>query len=313
MNSVQEPGSNGDSKTSPSQKPGRKTNPGVRAPSWPSRHAQVRTGVPRRAHAWPYRGQAWPCHGRGPLPYRSPRSRVAALRVRPYAPCRERLSTRPYAPFHAPLRALPSACRRPPWPYRERTSCRIVGASRPCSKLSYRVAALRARVSRPSSRAPCARLRAQPAQMPSHNTIFCIAAKPSPSVTIQILYRNTALPANSLPQSQLYCNTIANPPSLLQYNLSSSLHFQQAFLLQYTSKSCNTISPSQYKMGSSKFPNFYTIFFSFLIINIFVFIISSSKKSLKSFFFATGKIIINIYIYIYIYTYIYTYFFFHFP
>ena len=55
--------------------------------------------------------------------------------------------------MRAPLRAVPRASRRPPWPYRERTGCRIVGANRPCRRQSCRVAALRARVSRP---APCA-------------------------------------------------------------------------------------------------------------------------------------------------------------
>ena len=50
MNSVHEPSSNGNSKISPSRKPVRKTKPDAQAPSRPSRHAQVRTGAPRRAH-----------------------------------------------------------------------------------------------------------------------------------------------------------------------------------------------------------------------------------------------------------------------
>ena len=50
MNSVHEPSPNGDSKISPSRKPVRETKPDARAPSRPSRHAQVRTGAPRRTH-----------------------------------------------------------------------------------------------------------------------------------------------------------------------------------------------------------------------------------------------------------------------
>ena len=50
MNSVQEPGPNGDSKISSSRKTIQKAKPGAQAPSKPSRHAQVRTGAPGRAH-----------------------------------------------------------------------------------------------------------------------------------------------------------------------------------------------------------------------------------------------------------------------
>ena len=112
MNSVHEPGPNGDSETLPSRKTRLKTNPGARAPKL----AQL--GTPRHAHAWPYRGQAWPCRGRGPLPYRSPSRRFAAP-----------LRAVPRTPACLALRSCAScrACRRPPWPYREHTSCRIVG------------------------------------------------------------------------------------------------------------------------------------------------------------------------------------------
>ena len=139
MNSVHDPGPNGDSKLSPSQKPVRKTKPDAQALSRPSRHAQVRTGTPRRTHARPYRGQAWPCRGRGPLPYRSPSRRVAAPHVRPCASCRERLAPRPCEPCPARVAGLHG---------------RIVSASRPCRRRSCRVAALRARASRPSAQRP---------------------------------------------------------------------------------------------------------------------------------------------------------------
>ena len=191
------------------------------------------TGAPRRAHARPYHGQAWPCRGRGPLPYRSPKPSCrsgsrAPLRAVPRAPCPVRVTS-----LHGRIVSAQVVV--------------FVGASRPCRRRSCRVAALRARVSRPSAHAPWASLCAQPAQLPSHNTIFffCIAAKIQP---------------NQAPQSR-YKFFIVTLPSQ-----------STAYLLQYTSKSCNIIFPSQYKMGSSKFPIFCTIFF---------FVISNSKKITK--------------------------------
>ena len=50
MNSVHEPGPNGDSKISSSRKTVQKAKPDAQAPSKPIRHAQVRTGAPRREH-----------------------------------------------------------------------------------------------------------------------------------------------------------------------------------------------------------------------------------------------------------------------
>ena len=169
MNSVHEPGPNGDSKISPSRKPVRKTKPDAQAPSRPSKHAQVRTSTPRCTLARP--GAHWQAQARArlavswaglavswPRPLAVSQSKPpcrSAPPARPCAPCRKRLAPRP----------LPGACRRPPWPYRERTGCRIVGTSRPCRRRTCRVAALSARGSRlaPSARAPYARLRAQPA------------------------------------------------------------------------------------------------------------------------------------------------------
>ena len=50
MNSVHERGPNGDPKISSVRKSVQKAQPDAQAPSKPSRHAQVRTGAPRRAH-----------------------------------------------------------------------------------------------------------------------------------------------------------------------------------------------------------------------------------------------------------------------
>ena len=98
LNSVHEPGSNGDSKTSPSRKPGRKTKPGARAPSWPSWHAQVRTGAPSRLPRAPLRA---------PCAYSSA-ARFSRLRPRPVR-CRAPPAARPGRPApHAR-----AACQRP--------------------------------------------------------------------------------------------------------------------------------------------------------------------------------------------------------
>ena len=99
MNSVREPGPNGNSKTSPSRKPVRKTKPGARAPNWPSRHAQVRTGAPRRTHGLLIVARSRPCSGKGPAVSQAP----VAVSQRP---CRT-------------PRALPPAPQRPT-PQRQR-------------------------------------------------------------------------------------------------------------------------------------------------------------------------------------------------
>ena len=172
MNSVHEPGPNGDSKILSSRKPIRKTKSDAQAPIKPNRHAR------------PYRGQAWPCRGRGPLPYRSPCRRVAALLSRPCAPCRERLAPRPCAPCPARVTGLHgrivSAQAAVSWAPADRV------AGDPA--VSQRSA--RARLApTPSARAPYARLHAQPSQLPSHNTIFCIAAKNQPNQAPQSQYK----------------------------------------------------------------------------------------------------------------------------
>ena len=83
-------------KISPSRKPGHKNKPGARAPSWPSRHAQVRTGAPRRAHgscivagspavSWQWAGRVAGPSGRiaASLPHAS---RASACALAPSAP-----------------------------------------------------------------------------------------------------------------------------------------------------------------------------------------------------------------------------------
>ena len=166
MNSVHEPGPNGDSKISPSRKTVRKAKPDAQAPSRPSRHAQVRTGTPRRAHA---QARARPAVSWAGLAVSCPRPPVVS---QPQPLCG--------SASRALLCALPRTCRR--------RHGRIVGASRPCRRRSCRVVALCARVSPPSSQRPCA-LRAQPTQLPSNNTMFCIAAKNQPNQAPQSRYK----------------------------------------------------------------------------------------------------------------------------
>ena len=116
MNSVHEPGSNGDSKTSPSRKPGRKTKPGARAPSWPSWHAQVRTGTPSRP----------PCAPLAPArPLRSTRASHKSARCRAPRAAAPRL---PHAlpaqrPTLVPLAPAASPCRTPAPRARPRACC----------------------------------------------------------------------------------------------------------------------------------------------------------------------------------------------
>ena len=258
MNSIHEPGPNGDSETLPSRKTRSKTKPGARAPKLAQLGTQAIIGaiIPGRVvgatavwwpscpvmsrPAWPYRNT----HARASCP--APQRRVAA----PQRPCR----SAPVAVSQALLCA----------------AGRVVGLAvhfiaTQCSALPL---------------------------------VFQLAA-----VTIQCLYRDPAcLPSqvscNTLPHSSClklsqYTNFIAThfpvkPVPQSQYN---SLYLDTAHqpFLQYNPKSCNTIPPSQYKLGNSKFPNFCIIFFSFFIINIFFSLFPATKKKpLKSFFFFLG-------------------------
>ena len=79
MNSVHEPVLNGDSETVLSRKPGKKTELGARAPSWPNWHAQVRTGAPRCVHGRARVVVSWPDPGRVVARDRSYRGPLSAL------------------------------------------------------------------------------------------------------------------------------------------------------------------------------------------------------------------------------------------
>ena len=118
MNSVHEPGPNGDSKISSSRKTVQKAKPDAKAPSKPSRHAQVRTGAPRCALARPGARMAavsWPCprpcHGKGSAVSQASMAvsqlQCRSPRAHPPAPQRQRLLAQ-----HARSLSLPRAQRR---------------------------------------------------------------------------------------------------------------------------------------------------------------------------------------------------------
>ena len=130
MNSVHEPGLNGDSETITSRKPGKKTNLGARAtnwPSWPSLCAQT--------------ARAWPCCGRPGRIMVGPLGRVVAPRELPPTP--RALSRAPRA--CAPLVAR--ACRA-------RLRLRLAPACTPHVRLrrARTPAARRTRPARPAQR-----------------------------------------------------------------------------------------------------------------------------------------------------------------
>ena len=101
LNSVHEPGSNGNSKTSPSRKPGRKTKSGARAPNWPSWHAQER---PASRPARPCRAPACPLCLLVRCAPRAPRMPLPAPRALPRPACRTPCT--PSAPRQCRLRLL---------------------------------------------------------------------------------------------------------------------------------------------------------------------------------------------------------------
>ena len=163
MNSIHEPGPNGDSKISPSRKPVRKIKLDARAPSWPNRHAQVRTGAPRRAHGRRImvRSPAMSWQGAGSVA--GPSGRIAASL--PHAP---RASASSPAPSASACSPLAPATR--PAPYRGRPTGRVAGPSAVSQRAPGHFVGVSAR-----------HAWAQPAQLPSHSTIFCIAAKIQPN------------------------------------------------------------------------------------------------------------------------------------
>ena len=225
MNSVHEPGPNGDSETIPSRKIRSKTKPGARAPSWP---AQVLTGARMATRGRSYCGRVpivswsrpWPCrglHGRVVVcmavswpawPYRRPPlGRVAAPRAqRPLcALCR--------APVR--LRPAPVSCRR--------------HNARPCRRC-------------------CGCIAIQPCPfplLPCHNTPGCIAIQPC---LLQPFSRNTvnciAIQFTTYP---------ASPPNAIHFTPLNCIAIQ--FLSQPSRLYCNTLQCIATQFQPSKLPS----------------------------------------------------------
>ena len=176
MNSVHEPGPNGDSKISPSRKPIQKAKPYAQAPSRPSRHAQVRTGAPRRAHGCRIVAESPAVSWQGVGRIVGSSGRVVASLL--HAPRASACAPAPNAP--APALARPARSLAQPTarlaPYRGRPAGRIAAPSAVSQRASGRIVGV-------SVRHACA----QPTQL--HNTIFCIAAKNQPTLAPQSQYK----------------------------------------------------------------------------------------------------------------------------
>ena len=145
MNSVHEPGPNGDSKISPSRKPIRKAKLDAQAPSG---HAQVRAGVPRRAHGYRIVAGSPAVSWQGAGRVAGPSGRIVAfLPHAPRASACAPSAQRPSASACSPSTLARSAYRTPSavsWP-----------PSRPYRKAQRRVAARPWPYRGPRERAPC--------------------------------------------------------------------------------------------------------------------------------------------------------------
>ena len=134
MNSVHEPGPNGDSKISQSRKPVRKAKLDAQAPSRPSRHAQVSTGAPRRAHGCRIVAGSPAVSWQGAGRVAGPSGRIVAFMLHtPPASSRAPSAQRPSASACSPSTLARSAYRAPSavsWP-----------PSRPYRRAQPRVAA----------------------------------------------------------------------------------------------------------------------------------------------------------------------------
>ena len=222
MNSVHEPGSNGDSETISSRKTRSKTNPGARAPKLAQLGTQARTGTPR-----PGRIVAGSGHVLAEAP-----SRIAAPGCRVVAP-RERPCPVSRAPCPAPQRrvAAPTAVL---WPSAARTAWPCHGlASRPCRDTksgSYPfLAAIQCSVLQYT--APYCQPPSWSRYNISSSQAYLSVTIQSTSVTIHLVYCDT--------KTLSHCSLFSF--SLSQYNYCIVI---QTFLAKPTAahfKSCNTI------------------------------------------------------------------------
>ena len=135
------------------------------------------------------------------------------------------------------------ACRRPPWPYRERTGCRILGVccarTWPCRGLGRNTALPLALLLVTIHHGV---LRYSPCCLPFLVTIQAVYCDTTAfpqllSVTIHLVYCNTQPAYTSLANLQytlVYCNTVPKPTSI---NLCNTMTVLQHKILPF----CNTI------------------------------------------------------------------------
>ena len=252
MNSIHEPGPNGDSKISSSRKTVQKAKPDAQAPSKPSRHAQVRTSAPRRAHGCRIVvvSPTVSCQGAGRVA--GQRGRIAA--TVPLTPC---ASTRSPAPSTSAC--SPSTLAELSLPRAQR---RIVAAQpaesqgpAPCRSAPLAIS--------------WAGTRARPAPSLSSSTIqhFCIAA-PKTSLTKppQSRYKFCIV---TLPVHPTYCNTIFPAFPAFSCNTSSCIAIQfsssQAAQATIQMLCCNTIFQHSLLLLAIQFQYCNTNFFFFTI------------------------------------------------
>ena len=207
-------------------------------PSRMHKHPTGPTGTPRCALALPGARTPGRIVGRPGRVVAEAPCRIAAPAAvwqRPCAPCHERLAPRPCAPCPACVAGLHG---------------RIMSASRPCRRRSCRVAALRARVSRPSTqRSRTLRSHVRPACPACLATIQYFVLQPKISQTkplshnISSVLRYTFCLAYPLPVAIQGLISQYNP--LLNQIPSSHLSCNTNLVLQYNSplaySSCNTI------------------------------------------------------------------------
>ena len=268
INSVHEPGPNGDSEPIPSRKTRSKPSQVHEHQNWPN-------WAPRCARAWSYRGRAWPCRGRGPRPYRSARLSCRSVALTP-------LRAVSRAPCPAPWRRVAGA----PAPYRGCSAARQRRVLGVCERRHGRIAGSRPRAWPAVSWAGCVVLQHNPA-FPSQachdticlycdtgfltgpsaycNTIHCIAiqfsSSPKSLCHDTLGFYNTTLSKSTAIQSKSTQAPITIQNIVLQYK-------QLSYLLQYNCKAFNTNSQYNWAVAQKRL---CTVFFVFLLFYFFFF------------------------------------------
>ena len=275
MNSVHEPGPNGDSKISPSRKPVRKTKPDAQAPNRPSRHAQVRTGGPRRAHGRRIVTGSLAVSWQGAGCVAGPSGRIAASL--PHAPRGSACAPAPSASACSPRTLARSAYRAPRAPAARPASCPGSPSGSVVSWLPQRRGLATGRVA--------TRLPAQPPSPLSQYT-YCIAIQWPKSFKCVAIHLSLPKPLSTC--NTTWCIAIQSLANYHYCNTTPALQYNFLF-----SSGCNTILAHNtippalaIQLGNSPTHIFCTKFFFFLvfffIINIFIYLFPTVGKITKN-------------------------------